>query len=535
MKRPGIQDLIAAAKSGMFELVLTESLDRLSRDQEDIAGLYKRLTAWQINIITLSEGEVSELHIGLKGTMNALFLKDLAAKSLRGQLGKARAGLAAGGIPYGYKAVKELGPDGELIRGKRQIIAEHAVVVRRIFEEFAAGRSAVAIAKGLNADGIPSPRGGTWNPSTIHGHRGRGVGILHNPLYIGRQVFNRHAFVRDPDTSKRRARMKDRAEWVEASVPELAIIDEGLWRRVHGRLASIPARPLGQSRRDATYFERPEQASHNEEFELYGIWWRVSGIFSDDEEKRIVEALVSFREMYSKGLSDKLLASALGAAEESGLSAVAVLACLEGILKKQKSLPALAHFVEAFDAMAEPAKRLNQVVLISRHRFQDCSTKLRKAFSTEVIATLRTEIPVFPGADELAEAWERVLMTPFGNFSELADTETAIPKMIKGIETAQPWPIAILYCMWITNSIPADYEDNVWDHIQGANDEHSEDGTETIYTPTEWRNAIEGIQKSGVVHGLENFWLWQYFSDIFIKPDKENVLAMWEREKFGNK
>ena len=51
-------------------------LDRLSRDQEDVAGLYKRLSFAGVKIITLSEGEVSHLHIGLKGTMNALFLKD---------------------------------------------------------------------------------------------------------------------------------------------------------------------------------------------------------------------------------------------------------------------------------------------------------------------------------------------------------------------------------------------------------------------------------------------------------------------------
>ena len=29
-------------------------------------------------MFTLAEGQVDELHIGLKGTMNALFLKDLA-------------------------------------------------------------------------------------------------------------------------------------------------------------------------------------------------------------------------------------------------------------------------------------------------------------------------------------------------------------------------------------------------------------------------------------------------------------------------
>lgn len=254
LERPGLQELVACARAGKADIVLTESLDRLSRDQEDIAGLYKRLTAWQVGIVTLSEGRINELHIGLKGTMNALFLKDLAAKSLRGQLGKARAGLAAGGIAYGYAVVKELDPNGDLVRGKRQIVSAQANVVRRIFKEFAAGVSTVAIAKGLNADGIPAPRGGTWNPSSIYGHRGRGVGMLANPLYAGRQVFNRHAFPRDPDTGSRRARLKNESEWVEAAVPELAIVDEELWQRVQDRLAAIPRKPPDQHRRPKRLF-----------------------------------------------------------------------------------------------------------------------------------------------------------------------------------------------------------------------------------------------------------------------------------------
>ena len=254
LARPGLQALIEQARDGGFDLLLTESLDRLSRDQEDIAGLYKRLSAWQVEIVTLSEGSINELHVGLKGTMNALFLKDLAAKSLRGQIGKAREGLAAGGIPYAYEVVRKIGEDGELIRGHRRIVAEHADVVRRIFSEFAAGRSSRAIAKGLNVDGIPSPRGGQWNPSTIQGHRRRGVGMLSNPIYVGRQVFNKHAFVRDPDTGTRRARAKDKVEWVEAEVPELAIIDKDLWERVQERLAARPVQRPEQNRRPKRLF-----------------------------------------------------------------------------------------------------------------------------------------------------------------------------------------------------------------------------------------------------------------------------------------
>ena len=41
--RPGMLSLMDAAKDGGVNLVYAEALDRLSRDQEDIAGLYKRL------------------------------------------------------------------------------------------------------------------------------------------------------------------------------------------------------------------------------------------------------------------------------------------------------------------------------------------------------------------------------------------------------------------------------------------------------------------------------------------------------------
>ena len=70
--RPGVQALLSDAQSGRFDVVLAESLDRLSRDQEDIAGVYKRMHFTDVRMVTLSEGEISELHIGLKGTMGAL-------------------------------------------------------------------------------------------------------------------------------------------------------------------------------------------------------------------------------------------------------------------------------------------------------------------------------------------------------------------------------------------------------------------------------------------------------------------------------
>lgn len=90
--RPGCQKLLEDARAGVFDVVVAEALNRLSRDQEDTAALYKQLGFAGVRLVTLAEGEISELHVGLKGAMNALFLKDLAMKTRRGLGGPCAAG-----------------------------------------------------------------------------------------------------------------------------------------------------------------------------------------------------------------------------------------------------------------------------------------------------------------------------------------------------------------------------------------------------------------------------------------------------------
>jgi site-specific DNA recombinase len=42
--RPGVQLLMQDATGGAFDRVYSEALDRISRDQEDAAGFFKRMT-----------------------------------------------------------------------------------------------------------------------------------------------------------------------------------------------------------------------------------------------------------------------------------------------------------------------------------------------------------------------------------------------------------------------------------------------------------------------------------------------------------
>ena len=141
LMRRDMQKLLRDGRNGLFDVVISEGLDRLSRNQSDIAQIYQSLLFAEVMIETVSEGQISEMHIGLKGTMNALFLKDLAVKTHRGLKGRALAGKSAGGLTYGYRAGHKMDATGAPIRGDRVISAEEATVVRRIFADYAKGIS----------------------------------------------------------------------------------------------------------------------------------------------------------------------------------------------------------------------------------------------------------------------------------------------------------------------------------------------------------------------------------------------------------
>lgn len=80
----------------------------------------------------------------------------------------------------------------------------------RIFREFVAGISPKAMAKRLNAEGVPGPAGAAWSPST----------------------------------GKRVARPISPSVWIEKAAPELRIVDDERWRDGKGRLLLMLVAPM---------------------------------------------------------------------------------------------------------------------------------------------------------------------------------------------------------------------------------------------------------------------------------------------------
>ncbi len=252
MLRHGIQNLLQDALAGKFDIVVAEALDRLARDLNDISGFYKQLKFAGVRIVTLSEGEIDTMHIGLKGTMNELFLIDLANKTRRGLRGKVENGKSGGGIGYGYRVVKQFDAQGEAIKGDREINQEQAQIVCRIFQEYGLeNKSPKAIAAQLNQEGILSPSGKQWSQSSINGNTHRGTGILNNTLYCGTLTWNRQSFRKDPNTGRRVSRLNPESDWISKDVPELRIVPQELWDAAKARQKALSKKRghLGERKR----------------------------------------------------------------------------------------------------------------------------------------------------------------------------------------------------------------------------------------------------------------------------------------------
>jgi len=228
MGRDGLLRLLDQAREKSFDVVVVEALDRLSRDMEDLAGIHKRLSFLGIEIRAVHEGVVNTVLVGLRGLVGQLYREDNAHKVRRGLAGRVGQGLNAGGRAYGYVPV--LGD-----KGKRVIVEAEAEIVRRIFDEYVAGRTPREIAYDLNHEGVSPPRGRSWNASTINGNMQRGTGIIQNELYAGRLVWNKVRMVKDPDTGKRLSRPNPKNDWQTADVPDLRIVSQELFDAAQSR------------------------------------------------------------------------------------------------------------------------------------------------------------------------------------------------------------------------------------------------------------------------------------------------------------
>ena len=161
-------------------------------------------------------------------------------------LQKARAGHVVGCKVFGYDNVEVAGPDGTRQHVIRHINPTERAIVLRIFEMYCVdGIGIHAIAKALNDDGVPPPRGQRrgWAGSCVRA-------ILLCPLYRGIVVWNKTKAISRGGT-KTSVRCPQ-AEWETIDAPDLRIVRPDLWAKVEAKFARSRAQyvplPYGAAR-----------------------------------------------------------------------------------------------------------------------------------------------------------------------------------------------------------------------------------------------------------------------------------------------
>ncbi len=251
-RRPGFVALKQAAALGSFDVVVVEAIDRLTRKISDALNTFDLFSFQNVSLYSVTEGGQDFMRVLLAGFGAQMFSQMIAEHTRRGMKGAVtRKRLHT--LPFGdQKLDSEDGPN-------RESNPEQATVVRRIFTEFASGKSSHRIALDLNLDRVPAPNGGSWDGSTIRGNKTRQEGILRNRLYIGTASICRTTHQYHPETGAKKVKLTPQ-ETVEKDIPELRIIEQELWDAVQAELG-----------RRAAATPKAARAAHRNKYLLSGL------------------------------------------------------------------------------------------------------------------------------------------------------------------------------------------------------------------------------------------------------------------------
>jgi site-specific DNA recombinase len=172
--RPTLLRLIERAEAGEYDVLIVARFDRLARDCATLVVLERLLERHGVEVVSAAEdngdGPVAEY---LRGNLALVAQLERALIRQRLELGKSK-GRRLGRRVEGYA------PYGYVLAGQGRLAPDHerAPIARRIFELAKEGNGPARIAWHLNDDGVPSPRGRTWNRQTV-------TNILRNPVYRG--------------------------------------------------------------------------------------------------------------------------------------------------------------------------------------------------------------------------------------------------------------------------------------------------------------------------------------------------------------
>lgn len=223
-KRAAFNQMIADARMGKFELILTKEVSRFSRNILDTIAYTRELKALGVGVLFLNDGistlePDAELRLSIMGSIAQEESRKTSSRVKWGQTRRMEQGVVFGRSLLGYDV-----KDGHLT-----VNPEGAELVRLIFHKYGVEKKGTTvIARELREAGYRTHRGGIrWNGSCI-------VKLLKNEKYVG-DLIQKKTITPDYLTHAKKANHGEE-ELVIIRDHHPPIIDRELWGVVQEEL-----------------------------------------------------------------------------------------------------------------------------------------------------------------------------------------------------------------------------------------------------------------------------------------------------------
>ena len=199
-ERPGVKQLLEAARRGRIQCIIVKDISRFGRDYITVGNYLSRVFPFLgIRFIAVNDhydsirkSDVDSIDTSFKALVYDLYSRDLSRKVRSAKKTLAEKGIYINSMaPYGYRRDPE---------DKHLLIPDMATadVVRRIFSMVAEGCSVELVTRTLNAEQIPTPSKAKAGTSSEHQNwrdnywcANAVYTILRDRQYIGYNVFGK--------------------------------------------------------------------------------------------------------------------------------------------------------------------------------------------------------------------------------------------------------------------------------------------------------------------------------------------------------
>lgn len=230
-KREEFNRMLALARYGGVEIILTKEVSRFSRNVKDLLNIIEELRAKGVYIWFLSDDINTEKNdYRERITQIATNAEQESLRTSRrvrwGQQQRMEQGAVFGRKEmFGYNIVRDENGIQRFV-----IIEEEAEIVRQIYQWYASGDGTFTIAKRLQQMGVKTKRyKNGWSNTVI-------LRLLRNEKYVG-DLAQGKTYTPDPLTHKKKYNRGDSISfYITDHHPEAAIVSRDLWDKVQKRL-----------------------------------------------------------------------------------------------------------------------------------------------------------------------------------------------------------------------------------------------------------------------------------------------------------